>query len=135
MALTVPTLQTAAQLREHFRISQGRLIQVLEFLTETGLAKKVGESFEAGEVQIRLGNLSHNIIKHHTNWRNQAIDALDREKLTDLHYSGVFSLSQQDVVKIKDRTLEFIKATVSSVRASREEVVYGFCIDFFDLKK
>jgi uncharacterized protein (TIGR02147 family) len=135
VALTVPELRTAKALSQFFRISLKRIKDVLDFLSNSGLANKVGDEYQVGDVQIRLGNSSHNIIKHHTNWRNQAIESLDREQPTDLHYSGVVSLSKKDVIKIKNQILEFIKETIDTIRKSEEEAVYSYCIDFFDLQK
>jgi hypothetical protein len=131
----VPGLRTAKALSRFFRIPSKRTGDVLEFLCRTGLARKSAEEYDVGQVQIRLGNASHNIIKHHTNWRNQAIESLDREQLTDLHYSGVVSLSKDDVVHIKNEIMDFIKKTIDTVRQSKEEAVYAFCIDLFDVQK
>lgn len=135
VALTVPELRNAKAISQFFRIPLKRIGDVLEFLCQSGLTKKTGSEYLVGDVQIRLGNSSHNIIKHHTNWRNQAVESLDREHPTDLHYSGVVSLSREDVVKIKNQILEFIKDTIGTIRKSKEETVYSYCIDFFDVQK
>jgi len=135
VALTIPSLQTANALMESFRISKARLNIILEFLVSSGLAKQEGPRYAPGDVEIRLGNKSPNIIKHHSNWRQQAIDSLERESLQDLHYSGVVSLSEEDVTKIKDETLKFIQDSFTTIRASKEEKLYCLNIDFFNLQK
>jgi hypothetical protein len=82
-----------------------------------------------------LGNDSKNILKHHTNWRLQAAESLDREELKDLHYSGVVSLSAADATKVKNIFLESIKASQSVIKDSKEEELCAVIIDFFSLKK
>lgn len=135
VAMTIPELQTLTSLSEHLNISKNRLSSILDFLTTTGLAKKESNRFTTGDVQVRLGNSSPNIIKHHSNWRQQAIESLERETLSDLHYSGVVSISEEDAQKIKDQTLKFIQDSLKTIRASKEENLFCFNLDFFDLKK
>jgi hypothetical protein len=99
------------------------------------LEKNENGEYSTGHSKIRLGNDSHNILKHHTNWRNQAIDSLDRETPFDLHYSAVLSISAADKVRIKDMILEALKSQLAAADASPEEELYSYCIDFFSLKK
>jgi uncharacterized protein (TIGR02147 family) len=135
VALTVPGLNRAQVLSEFFRIPLKRVSELLTFLCESGLAVRRGEQFDPGTVQMRIGNSSHNIVKHHTNWRNQAVDSLERETISDLHYSGVVSLSQADVFLIKDRLLDFIRDSLKTVRDSKEEELYVLCLDWFSMRK
>jgi uncharacterized protein (TIGR02147 family) len=133
MALTIPQLRSPRALAKALGLSLKRVSEVAEFLCSAGLAQKKGELLETGTNQIRLGKESHNILKHHTNWRHQAIDSLDRETLADLHYSGVVTLSREDVLKLKNRILEFIQESVKTVRESKEEELYCLAVDFFSL--
>jgi uncharacterized protein (TIGR02147 family) len=133
IGLTIPNLRSMNGLAEAFQISKRRVGAVLEFLCQSGLAKEHEGFFIPTEKQIRIGRSSHNIFKHHSHWRQQAIEALEREAISDLHYSGVVSLSDTDVRKLKDRLLEVIDEFVNVVSSSKEEKLYCFNIDFFDL--
>lgn len=135
VGLTIPELRNPAAMAECLRISKSRLSTVLEFLCAAGLAVPDGQKFSVGDVQVRLGNESPNIIRHHANWRQQAIDSLERETLQDLHYSGVVSLSAEDAAKVKDETLKFIQESLKTIRSSNEEKLFCLNIDFFDLQK
>lgn len=136
IALTIPDLQTNKALSEYFRLPIKKVNAVLEFLVKTGLAKSTGDGqFQAGATMIRLGNDSPNILKHHNNWRQMAVDSLDREELGDLHYSSVVSLSRRDALKIKDRILDWLKKDLEIIKESKEENLYSYCIDFFHLKR
>lgn len=63
------------------------------------------------------------------------MQSLEREELHDLHYSGVVSLSKKDALKIKDLLLESLKKNLDVIRDSNEEELYGYCIDFFNMRK
>ncbi len=135
MALTIPELRTKESISQFLGLSLKLTANALEFLTSRQLATTQGAEWIALTNFIRLGNTSHNIYKHHTNWRMQAIASLEREELFDLHYSSVLSLSKEDVAKLKERFLESIRETVQSVRQSKEEKLYCYCLDFFDLER
>lgn len=135
IALTVPSLQTREALAHYFRISLKRVDVVLRHLVEMDLAIPTDKGFSVGPSIVRLDNKSPYIIHHHAHWREQAIESLEREEITDLHYSAVVSISQKDVGRIKDRILEFLKENSAIISQSPEEEVYVFSTDFFHLKK
>jgi len=135
IALTIPELRTREALAQYLNLPSKKVAEILEFLVEAGLARPDGQHFTSESSLLRIGSDSPFIIRHHCNWRTQVLESLDREKIHDLHYSGVVSLSRADVRVLKDRMLEHIKEYVTTVRASKEEEVYVLCMDFFGLQK
>lgn len=136
IAVTIPQLRTRDALADFFKLPLAKVSKVLEYLVSTGLlVPETSGKYKMGHSKIRLGNDSHNILKHHTNWRNQAIDSLDRESPLDLHYSAVLSISTNDRGKIKDLILEALKTQLKIADDSAEEELCTYCIDFFSLKK
>ncbi|NUM88160.1 MAG: TIGR02147 family protein [Bdellovibrionales bacterium] len=131
MALTIPALRTRVAIAQNLQLTVKKVSEILEFLERAGIAKRNGDIYEPEATEVRLGNSSHNILKHHSNWRTQAALSLDREDISDLHYSGVYSLSRADALRIKDKILEELKGTLQCVRDSKEEVLYAYTIDFF----
>jgi uncharacterized protein (TIGR02147 family) len=135
IGLSIPALQDKKVLSDFFQIKPLKIAEIIEFLIGAGLVlEKPGGGYSFGPTQVRIGNDSHHIIKHHTNWRNRAIESLEREEPEDLHYSGVFTLSQSDALKVKDRLIEEIKACQKVIRDSPEEKIIGFNVDFFNLR-
>jgi uncharacterized protein (TIGR02147 family) len=135
MALTVSELKTREGLADYFNMPLARVDKVLEFLVRSGLATQNKNTYETGTVLIRLGKDSPHIFKHHGHWRQQAIESLERESDSDLHYSAVVTLSRTDVLKLKDRMLENVKDNIDVIKVSKEEEVYVYSLDFFNLKK
>jgi len=135
VALTVPELRTKESIKRYLRIPSKKVDEVLKFLLEAGLAKTDGREYLTGEVQIHLGHDSHNITKHHSHWRQQALESLDREELSDLHYSTIVSISREDVLRIKNRILEEIKANQAIIKDSPEEELFAYTADFFSMKR
>ncbi|MGZ3695471.1 MAG: TIGR02147 family protein [Bdellovibrionota bacterium] len=135
IALTIPELRSREAIAAFLHLPVKKVTEALDFLCSVGLALPQGAHFEVGEAHIRLGNDSHNIIKHHSNWRTQALEALDREQLEDLHYSGVVSLAREDLRKIKEILLDAVKASQAVIKDSKEEELCAIGIDFFSLRK
>lgn len=135
IALTIPEYQDHDSLAKALDLPPNLVAEVLQFLCETGLVEKRGSKFFPTATQIRLGNDSHHIRKHHTNWRIKALESLDRESLNDLHYSGVVSLSEVDVVRIKDTLLKQLKENLKVIADSKEQKLYVLNLDFFNLTK
>lgn len=135
IALTIPTYQSHEKLSQALDLPPTLVAEVLQFLVEVNLIEKSGSKFLPLSTQIRIGNDSHHIRKHHTNWRIKAMESLDREGINDLHYSGVVSLSESDVVRIKDTLLTQLKENLNLIRESKEEKLYVLNIDFFNLLK
>jgi transcriptional regulator with XRE-family HTH domain len=135
MAVTVPELRTREVLLKHFNLTSERFQKVAEFLLRTGLIIEKGRELHPGPTFMRIGKDAHQIIKHHTNWRNQAIESLERESLQDLHYSAVVTLSEKDALKIKDLLLQGINDNIEIIKKSPEEKIFVYTMDFFELKK
>jgi uncharacterized protein (TIGR02147 family) len=135
IGLTIPEWRTHEVLAKNLGLTSARAAEILQFLCDIGLVKKEGSEFSPTETQIRLGNDSHHILKHHTNWRIKSIESLEDEGIQDLHYSGVVSLSEADVTKIKNMLLDQLNDNLKVVEGSKEERLYVLNIDFFNLVK
>jgi len=136
IALTIEQLQSPTKISDFFKVPIGKVNSVLNFLVSIGLALRTEEgSYRCGQQTIRLGSDSSNILRHHANWRQLAIESLDREDPSDLHYSGVASLSKKDVQIIKEKILKNLEENLEVVRDSKEEELFCYSIDFFNLKR
>lgn len=134
LACTIDSIRTRNALAEKLKLPIEIVSRVLDFLVENGLLKKEGDEYFPTQSWIRLDKSSPHIVKHHTNWRQKAIQNLEVQTDDDLHYSGIFSLDKKTALRIKDRCLEFIKEQVKEIGESNAEDLYVFEIDLFNLK-
>jgi hypothetical protein len=106
-------------------------MEVLTFLETTGLVQRNGPRYEIGVTKINLSKDSPQIQRHHTNWRMQAINAINLNRSEDLHYSTVVSMAASDISRVKEILIKSIKECRKISRESQEEKVQTICIDFF----
>lgn len=136
IAVTVPKLQTAEAIGDFFELPPSKVQKVLKFLVATGLInqQRPGQ-YAVGPTRLHLPSDSPLISKHHVNWRLKAMNSLERESDTDLHYTSVVSLSQEDVLNIKTRLVKEIEAYNAIIKPSKEETMCCLALDFFSLDK
>lgn len=135
IALTLPSRKAPGDLAEMFQVPSEKALEILERLEALGLAVKSGTDYIPSIKRIRLSRDHHEIIKHHTNWRLQAIQSLELEKIQDMHYSAVVSLSNADALAIKDLLLDAIQRAQKIIQDSSEEKLCVLNMDFFQLIK
>jgi len=134
VACTIPNLRTRKALAARFQIPVELAGKILDFLRENELVEKRMEEYYPTQNWLRLGLQSPHIIKHHTNWRNQAIQNLEVQTEDDLHYSGIFSMDHKTARHIKDELLDAIKRQNLKIEKAPEEDLYIFGVDFFRKK-
>ena len=123
--------QTRDSISRELGLSPKKVTEILSFMLETGLAAQKQGRYQTGKVSIHLPNDSPMISKHHTNWRVQAINALERETPDELHYSSAVSIARRDVPKIRAALVAAIENVRSVVRESPEEEIHCYSLDFF----
>jgi uncharacterized protein (TIGR02147 family) len=135
--ISVPELQTLAALEAFLKIPTERLLEVLSFLKDTGLAFEERGRYRIGMNRLHLGKDAGLIRQHHSNWRIEALKSLDRGKGAqsdkDLHYSAVVSLSEEDAVLLREHWVQALEEFSKRVAPSKEETVRALVIDFFGL--
>lgn len=129
--VTIPAYQTKNAIAAKLGISLESTIEILDFLTRTGLINQTGDHFTPGTTQIHLDQKSKLTARSHANWRMRTLNSLDSPKSSDVHYTGVFSLSNSDVLKIKSMLIKHIEEVVGVVKESKEEQLSIFCLDLF----
>lgn len=131
---TIPEYRTRKALAEKTRMSMEALDKALQFLMTHNLIHKEGDHYLPTHSWIRVDKESPHIVKHHSNWRLQAINNLEKQTDQDLHYSGVFSMDVKTALHFKDKFLELLKAESKKIEASKEEELFIINMDLFNLK-
>jgi uncharacterized protein (TIGR02147 family) len=131
--LTIPEFQSRSKIEARLKISPGRLSKLLEFLTSRGLVVEKDGKLQTTEKHMFIGDDFGLVVKHNVNWRMRAVQALEEEKKQNLHFSSVNSLSRKDAEELQKRMRDFIEEVAKKIQPSPEEVLYSFCVDFFEV--
>lgn len=128
----IKSVEDLSQLLKMDRIKVG---EIVEFLLTAGLIKKTKSGFEIAARVTHVDNRSPFVIKHHTNWRVKALQSLDDNRESDLHYTGPMALSEKAVEQIREKLILLIKEATQKAAASESEKLYCMTIDWFDFGK
>lgn len=131
--ISIKEFQTADAIIKQLNVPAYKVSEVLEFLSEKGLISWNEDHYEMGVTRIHLSKDSPQIQRHHTNWRMQAIRAIDINDPSDLHFSTVVSMARADVPVIKEILIKAIEDCRKVIRDSKEEKIQSLCIDLFGL--
>lgn len=133
MAVLVPELRTPRSIAGYFGLSVSKTVQIIEFLEAVGLIKKQDGVLLPTETRIHLESDSPMISKHHTNWRLQAMRSLDGETSSELHYSSVVGVSQEDLPRVREVLVKAIEQVRTIIKSSKDEAIYCYALDLFGL--
>jgi uncharacterized protein (TIGR02147 family) len=134
--VTIPKFRTTDEITKVLGLNKQVVEKAVMFLVSNGLLTQEKGKLVPGETQLHLSKDSKLVFQKHQNWRLRAIESLTSESFNeDFHYSTVSSLSQKDVQKIKSMLLEVVEKYVATVKPSKEEELFAFTVDFFDLTK
>jgi uncharacterized protein (TIGR02147 family) len=133
LAVSIPSLQTKNELQAYFNLPSKLLEEVLGFLLELGLIIFQDDRYQMSPTHIHIGRSSSELSQHHTNWRLEALKSLSHYKEDDVHYSVVYSLSNKDAKRINEEILLQVEKIQSIVAPSKEESLFCYNLDFFEV--
>jgi uncharacterized protein (TIGR02147 family) len=135
MALLIPELQTIDALTMHFKLSNKRILQLIDFLIKIGLVRESRGLLKVVKPMIHLEKSSPLLLQHHSQWRLKAIDELQSLSTgsTALNYSGAIALSNDDYSWIKLRLSELLKEISERIKNSKDETVVCLNFDCFEI--
>ena len=130
---TIPRYQTPDAIADALGLNALVVSEALVFLLQQDLLREAKGKIIPGNTQIHLARSSSNLARHHTNWRLAAVQSLGHPRKSDVHYSAVSSLSGEDAAAFERRFVALVQEYVEKVRESKEERLYCFNLDFFQL--
>lgn len=134
--VSISKYQTLEEIASYLKFKKQKVFEILEFLADCGLVIQNGNRFEIGPTHIHVPKDDELSTLHHANWRQQAMLSLENNNDdNNINYTGVFSLSYSDVERIKENILSCLKENTKIVMDSKEEALYIYTFDFFELKK
>lgn len=132
VALTISDLQTVEKLSEYFGWPVTKLHALVGELVAMGLVKQEGSSYKSFQ-WARIGKESVHLLHHHRNWRWRALQAMEKDLAKGTHFSAVYSLTKSDCQEIREELLAMIERISQKAKNSKEEILQGICVDWFDV--
>jgi uncharacterized protein (TIGR02147 family) len=131
--VTINEFRNVSQISKRFNLSKDKTLEILGFLTDSGLLQRDGSNYTSGSTRIHLSKDSPHINRHHTNWRMRAVNSIDMNQPSDLHFSNVVSMGEKDIVRIREIFIKAIAEARSIIKDSPEEKLHSICVDFFEV--
>lgn len=131
--LSIPEYQSIPLIARRFNLPEDIVAGVISFLEESGLIEEIDGRYTPTKKRIHLNRESTFIQRHHINWRSQALNSVEKNLATDLHFSTVVGLSKKDIEKIKEIFLKAIENSREVIRPSLEEEIIAITLDVFKL--
>jgi len=129
--VTIPQYQTSEAISKRMGLPVSIIKQILQQLSEMKLIKYEESRWKIAENSVHLPNDSPLNLMNHSTWRQRALTDVIEQNPSGIHYSAVYSLSHQDIEKLRQKILEFLEETRQLVIPSKEEDLIGLCLDFF----
>lgn len=131
-ALTsIPEFQTLESIATRLSLTKNVVNQALLFLKDSGLVTVSKNICKIGPTRIHLGSDSPMISRHHNNWRMLTAQLMHKRLGTDLHYSSVVTMSNDDADKLRELIVQFIASSKEIIKKSKEEELFSLNLDFF----
>jgi len=133
MCTLVPSLRNSVEIKNYLNVTLEQVKDALEILFRVGLVEKQNSNYVSTKKRIHLSEKGMSLKKHHTNWRLQAIQSLERNLENALHYTSIMSISQEAMEEIKAILLKSIESTESVIKSAKDEGVYALTLDLFEV--
>lgn len=124
--------KTQQEVMSRFGLSPQQVQQVVQFCLDHGLLVQQQNRYSFGAKNTHVGNDSPWVNNHHRNWRNQAIQQMEKRREQDLFYTCPMSLSQEAATEIRALLPEFIQQVLKIVGPSPSEKVMCWNMDWFE---
>lgn len=127
----LPDFNTTEKISQKLKLDIGLIKEALGFLESKGFVQLSKGTYSIGAKRIHLSQGSPMLPRHHSNWRMKAIESVDQEKSSDLHYSAVLGIAKADVKVFKEKILKLLEELEPIVSDSKEEIPVVILMDLF----
>ena len=135
IAVSLKSCGSVEELAEAFDIERPQASEIVDFLLRTGLIQLHRNRLAPGPTHIHLKKGTPDLLKHHTNWRLQALNSVTNSQRDNFHYTVVASLSEKDARELRIRLVEWVESFLKTIESSPEETIFCHNIDFFRVLK
>jgi uncharacterized protein (TIGR02147 family) len=120
------------EIGKKLNLSSKKANEAVTFLNRTGLCHTVeGSKIQASSSVTHLGADSPFVWKHHENWRLKALERHFDLKDEELVYSAPLTISQNDMVVLREKIVKLIQDFKKTVQNTHPEIVACLNVDWF----
>lgn len=128
----IPGFQDVDHIATRLGLSKKDVSRVVEFLVEAGLCE-MKEGLRPAIQSTHVSSDSPLAGRHHKNWRLKAMEGYSRLQNSELAFTMPVTLSESDVIKVKQSILQFIQQTDKLFDESPPEKLFCLGIDWFEV--
>lgn len=118
-------------LMRRFNLERIEILPKIDFLVQTGLVRESHGRYRMGPARTLVSRGSRHVIKHHQNWRVQALLKAEALGEDELMFTSPMTLSKKDFEEFKIELSDLIQRFSARVKESPSEEVGCFNLDWF----
>jgi uncharacterized protein (TIGR02147 family) len=127
----IPATQTPASIARRLNLEMSRVNEILAFLEANKLCTHHAGRFKMAVKSTHLESSSPWIYSRQLQWRQKAIQSMERTDPRSIYYTGPMVLSQEDAAWVREKLLEAIREITERARDSKSEALTCLNIDWF----
>ena len=129
---SIPEFQNVAKLASRTGLQQEQILEFLKGLEQQGFLTHTSGTWKFHSGEFHASQDSPLVLLHHQNWRMRALlDAQALGRNEAIHFTGVQTMSFEDVQKIKELLLNFLSDASRVAAPSAPEECMALTCDFF----
>lgn len=133
LATSIEGLNAPELIAARLGLDRKTVLTVLEFLLSQHLVVETNGKYGIGPLSTHLGSGEILASRQHTNWRLKAIEKLNRDAQTDLHFTSPVSISVGDIEVVRKLLLRTLDQIFEIVDPSPAEELACICLDWYKL--
>lgn len=134
IATAIPTTQTVDALVAQFHLPPETILSSLRELQKMGLVENIKDRWKHSGSAVHLPKDSPFTRMNHQNWRQKAmIPSLSGKAEDEIHFSGVYAVSKEDVGRLRELVFSFIEKFNQMSGPSRSEELVVLTCDCFGI--
>jgi uncharacterized protein (TIGR02147 family) len=128
---SIEGLQSVDAVSQHLDLPRARVVEVIKWLLQVGLCKEHQGKLIVGPLTTFADRTSPLARRHHANWRQKAVEAMERQSDQDFFFTAPFSVSLEDFDLIRKQLVRLIEDVSKRVSKTDPEIMATIGVDLF----
>lgn len=133
MLASIESFNTVEALSSHLQMPRSNIQSILNFLIENGLIEVEKGYYKSGPTKTHITAKDPLVIKHHQNWRLQAMNKMQLRNDNHFFLTAPFAVSKEAAEALRTELPAFVEKIQKIVGPSESEEVWCLNIDYFSV--